>query len=78
MIRKITESPAGEGHIRYHVVVQDGIACPNGQDMIVRQTGFMQELIDCAGALACGPSRFQTLKIHHDGVQWVAIAEAVV
>lgn len=53
--------------------------CPKGtHEAMVRQFLFVQWLANNYDLLSCGPSRFETLKVYHDGSSWIAEAEAEV
>lgn len=66
------------GEVTWYVVTLKDIASDAGAEADFRRHAFLQELADAvaSGLLDCGPMKFETLKISHDGEGWVAVAEA--
>ena len=61
--------------MRHRVRIEDDDSF--GPQILLRQRTFLQELFFCPELLDCGYFKFQTLRIFHDEVRWVAEAEAV-
>lgn len=74
--RKEVRVVIAPGRVRYKIrVTHDD--CPKGtHEAMVRQFLFIQWLANNYDLLNCGPTRFETLRIFHDGICWVAEAEA--
>lgn len=82
MNRILTKIQVGEGlranQWRYTVTVEDDPSEKDTDQAHMRQMWFLQMLVDQPALLLCGTSRFETLRIHHSGRSWVAVAQAVV
>jgi hypothetical protein len=63
---------------RYTTTVEDDPSEQGSDAAHMRQMWFLQMLVDQPQLLLCGTARFETLRVHHTGRCWVAIAQAVV
>ena len=75
MKRYVTETKIGETQIRYRIRIEDEESA-NIEEMRFRQHAFLMQLVDSFELLSCGPCRFQTLKVSHNGQRWIVEAEA--
>lgn len=74
--RQVTRVVIAPGLVRYTVRVT-GEDCPPGtHEAKVRQFDFMQWLAGNMPLLDCGPSKFETLSIRHNGTCWEVTVQA--
>lgn len=82
MKRRIVKTPLGSNisgvhKTRYRVVVEDEfVADPGSKESEWRQITFLTNILNNPNLLICGDRPFQTMKIYHNGSQWICEAEA--
>jgi len=78
MQRILTSTDLGENRVRYRVRIESD-KCETGSTM---EEPFKQMLLqnfaDNPSLLTCGAVPFQTLKMAHNGLNWIVEAEAIV
>jgi hypothetical protein len=78
MKRCVSAIKIGEGQIRYKTRLEDEYSEKGSDQAREQQYFFIRQILDNLVLLDCGMQRFQTLKVFHSGVQWIAEAVAVV
>lgn len=76
MHRFFTEVHIDEKTTKYRVRLEDVES--EAQQVARRQSEFLMEVANQPELLTCGYARPQTVKFYHNGIRWVAEAEAVV
>lgn len=74
--RTYKESPldGGDNPPKLVMVTYKSEACVAGSQRHKLQ--LLQTIVETPGLLDCGVVGFQTLKMYHDGTQWVVVLEA--
>ena len=74
--RKLTRVVIAPGLVRYSVRLT-GDDCPQGtHEAKVQQYNFIQWLANNMPLLDCGPEKFESLSIRHNGTCWEANAQS--
>lgn len=72
-MRSVTEIPLHDGRTRFVVTVNEPAP---GDTPDMTQYAFLAFLANNPRLLACGPARYESLLIRHNGRAWVAEATA--
>jgi len=78
MRRTLSQMMIAKGKTRYRVVLETDPCPPGSQQALIEQFRLLGSLADSPDLVSCGPARFQTLQMSHNGLGWVVEAEAVV
>lgn len=76
MERKINRVNQGEGQVKVIVRYEDVDTAPGTIEYRVRQSRFLQELLDNPILLLCDLTPFQQMNMRHDGSRWIIQIEA--
>ncbi len=76
MIRHSFKVKIGENRHRYRTIVEENGSLDPNESFSYTAKLFLKALSDTPDLLLCGFLPFKTLKMYHNGVGWVAEAEA--
>ena len=74
--RKVTRVVISPGTVRYSVRVTGEECIPNTHEAKIQQYHFIQWLAGNMHLVDCGPEKFESLSIRHNGQCWEANAQA--
>lgn len=78
MNRRLLRVVIGYNRVKYRLRLVGEPCEMASQAALVQQSSFMRALADHPELLLCGPARFETLSIKHNGSAWEAEAVAEV
>lgn len=78
MKKTSTRVPISAQCVRYRTTLETEPCSPGTQQAIIEQYRLLETIVERPDIITCGPSHFQTLTVFHNGVAWIAEAEATI